>query len=116
MEEYEEYSQAVLASAGSGAALTGSRRLQQVGKKKKTKCSFPDLMGIFADRWALPAVPAVPAVPGVHAFTVAEPLAAAPPLNRPNAPLPLPHAGAGVAVLIANSPCLPPSELSWTSG
>ena len=83
MEEYEEYSQAVLASAGSGAALTGSRRLQQVGKKKKTKCSFPDLMGIFADRWALPAVPAVP---GVHAFTVAEPLAAAHPLNRPNPP------------------------------
>lgn len=80
MEEYEEYSQAVLASAGSGAALTGSRRLQQVGKKKKTKCSFPDLMGIFADRWALPAVP------GVHAFTVAEPLAAAHPLNRPNPP------------------------------
>jgi hypothetical protein len=77
MEEYEEYSQAVLASAGSGAVLAGSRRLAQVGKKKKTKCSFPDLMGIFADRWGVPAVPAVPEAHFVHAFTVAEPLVAA---------------------------------------
>ena len=106
MEELQEFNEAVLASAGSGAALAGGRHLQRLAKKKKTKCSFPDLMGIFTDRWVLAAVPAV------HVLCCWQP-------SRqlwPSIPTqPAPHAGAGAAGSIASSPSPPPSALSWTS-
>ena len=99
MEELQEFNEAVLASAGSGAALAGGRHLQRLAKKKKTKCSFPDLMGIFTGRWVLAAVPAV------HVLCCWQP-------SRqlwPSIPTqPAPHAGAGAAGSTASSPCPPP--------
>ena len=108
MEEVEEFNEAVLASAGSGAALAGGRRLQRLTKKQKTKCSFPDLMGIFTDRWGYDCRACCAVRQAARCGLLPQP-------SCPNAPSPSPHSGAGAAGSSVSSLCLPLSAPSWTS-